>query len=221
MGRKVFVSYKHQDSSIRPLNGYGDTVRAYVDYLIANRLNDEIYKGEGDEDLSQFKDETIRTRLKTKIHDSSITLVLISPNMKDAYKEESEQWIPWEISYSLKEITRSNKMSHTNGVLAILLPDYNNSYEYIFNNCFSCKSRLLKTDFLFKIIRDNIFNRKGIESLSTNCPYCSSYGGSSSYIETVKWDDFLSQKDHYLDRASTIRDERRSYNISKEVNNDW
>lgn len=220
MGKKVFVSYKHKDDNVQLLAKYGGTARSYVDYLIDNRLQDEIYKGEGDEDISQFKDETIKMRLKDKIHDSSVTLVLISPNMKDLYISESEQWIPWEISYSLKEITRSDRMSHTNGILAVVLPDRYGSYGYFINeSCSFCKSRQLQINTLFQILRDNMFNYKDKESSKKKCGHChnSFYTGSSSYIESVKWKDFISQKDHYLNNCVTNRDKRKSFDIVKEI----
>jgi hypothetical protein len=225
MGRKVFVSYKHSDNNVKYLQGFGGTARAYVDYLIEHRLNDEIYKGEGNEDISQFKDDTIKTHLKNKIHDSSITVVLISANMKNSYEMESNQWIPWEISYSLKEITRNDKMSHSNGLLAVVIPDQYGSYSHFINqSCSVCNARYLGTDKTFQIIRDNMFNSKDKYQTQEHCSSCGSTfykGSSSSYIETVKWEDFLSNKDHYLDKAANIRDNRKSYDITKEIKNGW
>lgn len=222
MGKKIFVSYKHKDSNVKTLDGYGNTARAYVDNLIEHRLNDEIYKGEGDEDISKFKDDTIKTRLKDKIHDSSITIVLISPNMKELWKSESDQWIPWELSYSLKEITRNDRTSHTNGILAVVLPDYYGSYSYMIDeSCSHCKSRQIKTEKLFQIIRDNTFNKKGKDGSKKQCSYCyrSFYTGGQSYIQVVKWKDFISNKNYYLDKTVEIRDDRKSYNIVKEITN--
>lgn len=216
MGRKVFVSYKHQDGNVQYLNNYGRTARSYVDYLIDNKLEDEIYKGEGNEDLSEFKDETIKNRLKDKIHDSSITLVLISPNMKEIQTVESEQWIPWEISYSLKEVTRADKMSHTNGILAIVLPDILGNYDYFIEDK-SCKCQTLKTDTLFQILRDNMFNAKKLQS--SNCDNCDSYTGDISYINSVKWQYFINNKDYCLDEAVRIRDNRKDYDVTREVKN--
>ncbi|NRA14955.1 MAG: TIR domain-containing protein [Oceanospirillaceae bacterium] len=224
MGRKVFVSYKHSDNNVEFLRDFGSTARAYVDYLIEHRLHDEIYKGEGDEDISHFRDDTIKTHLKTKIHDSSITIVLISPGMKNPHQMEADQWIPWEVSYSLKEITRSDKLSHTNGILAIVLPDQYGSYDYyITQPCSVCKTRQFGVKKLFQILQDNMFNSKDKSEIQGHCPSCNStfYRGGHSYIESVKWLDFLSNKDHYLDRAANIRDDRKSYNIVKEVKNGW
>ena len=245
------ISYKHSDISVAPLNipttaitplnipttaitplnipttaitplNIPTTARAYVDKIIELFEEDEIYKGEGNEDLSDFKDVTIATHLKNKIYDSSITLVLISPNMKDTGKKESDQWIPWEISYSLKEISRGGRTSRTNGILAIVLPDQSYSYSYFLqeNSCPYCHYTTFHTDKLFQILRDNMFNIK--KPTFNNCFNHTTnpvYLGLSSYISSVKWCDFIGNKENYLQIAEDIRDKIDDYNIKKIVEN--
>jgi len=120
----------------------------YVDYIQKNILgSDDIYKGEkSDEDISFWPEDEIWNHLKDKIYDSTITIVLISPNMKEAGKWQRSQWIPWEISYSVKETIRSNRKSHRNALLCVILPDKNGVYSYYDKNK------------LFSILKGNIEN---------------------------------------------------------------
>lgn len=151
MGYKVFVSYKYKDFDVKPLAGVDGVTWPchYVDY-IQNRIlsTDDIYKGEkSDEDISYLSENGIWEHLKDKIYDSSITIVLISPNMKEPRRWETSQWIPWEISYSLRETKRSDRTSHNNAMLAVVLPDKDGSYSYRYD-----KSKL------FQILNANIEN---------------------------------------------------------------
>ena len=182
-------------------------------------MNLLINKGENDgEDMSSLADATIGSKLGDKIFDSSITIVFISKGMKDYSLPEKEQWIPWEISYSLKEQSRNYGRSKTNAMLAVVLPDENGSYSYYItdNSC----SRTLHTDFLFEILRKNMFNEKNPNTYI--CPTCGQihYKGESSYIKSVRWNDFYSNKQEfnkYIDAAIEIKNHINDYTITKSI----
>lgn len=222
MARKVFVSYKYGDSGVQhiPRDGEHDptTARHYVNWLHDHlEANDHIIKGEDDgEDMSGFKDETIESNLRNKIYDSSITVVLISKNMKDNSLPEDEQWIPWEIAYSLREKTREDRTSGANGVLAVVLPDETGSYSYIVNH-YPCVT-LWNTASLFKIIGNNMFNRNAKNLIRcTNCNGQHHTGYDHSYIYPVKWSDFMSNVNGHLDHATGINRNINHYDLQKIV----
>ena len=99
MGYKIFVSYKYGDDSVYPLlnplstfSFYASrsTVRDYVNKLeLYFDHTSHIYKGESNnDDLSYLSDEAIWERLKDRIYDSTVTIVIISPNMKEPRRSE-------------------------------------------------------------------------------------------------------------------------------------
>lgn len=227
MGRKIFVSYKYGDTQVQDLNIYENTffgrqkiqtkARHYVDELTKILENDDhIFKGEDDgESLVDFSDEYIESSLRDKIYDSSITIVLVSKAMKN-WGAEKDQWIPWEISYSLKEYTRNGRTSLSNGIIAVILPDIYGSYDYYITRDEICNCKSLNTDFIFKILKENMFNVK-----SPNTGNCSNgttiYYGDCSYIQSIKWSDFKENLNYYLDKAIELRDNKDSYNLIKTI----
>lgn len=222
MTRKVFVSYKYNDSQVArvPYDGALGTCRDYVDVIMGLIKDVAIYKGEEDDnDLSQFKDSTIRTHLKAKIRDSSVTVVLISKGMKEAGSEK-DQWIPWEIKYSLRRKAYGEVRSNSNGMLAVIIPDELGSYDHYFeySGCAHCNSRTHKLSSLFEILGKNMFNKKVSSTAScTSTTHGSSYhiGNDHSYIHQVTWHEFLKQPEHYIETAIALRDKISDYKIQK------
>ena len=113
MAHKTFISYKYSEAQ-----GLRDN--------IIKKLGDDAsyYKGETSEspDLTDTSTENIKKNLTDMMYDTSVTIVIISPNMKKS------KWIDWEIEYCLKNISRKNRTSHTNGIVGVIMK-YNNKYD--------------------------------------------------------------------------------------------
>lgn len=205
MGRKIFISYKYSDNSVKRLNPYSvATARDYVD-ILQNKLNRDgihINKGEkNDESLAEFKDDTIQGKLADKIFDSSVTIVLLSPNMKEKWVSENDQWIPWEISYSLRNKTRAFNTSKRNAILLVTLPDINGCYEYV-----------NQAGFFFNIIeknRNNLLYNYPAKRLTPSC--------SQSYMLRCNWDQFISNVNGWIDAAVEIKENANNYQIQSSL----
>lgn len=223
MGNKIYVSYKYSDRQVAPLSNYAVTMaRHYVDELQdALSEADHINKGEDDgESLADFTDEYIASKLRDKIYDSSLTVVLLSRGMKEYDKAEKDQWIPWEISYSLRAQTRDGRQSQPNGVLAVVLPDQGGSYAWYIKekHCPHCNSTMLLTGQLFSILKENMFNAKDKErGTCENHESGTSYRGDHSYIRSVKWADFIGNISYQLNKTIELRDRINEFNITKQI----
>lgn len=224
---KIFISYKFADKFVRQNDacnwthwfstiegGNYLTARAYVDHLTEKVLTDHTNKAEkNDEDLSHLTEDVIQQKLYDRIYDSTVTIVLVSKNMKES-GHESLQWIPREIAYSLREKTRDDRTSYTNGVLAVILPDENGSYEHgvKHHNCVT----EIQTNNFFDIISSNMFNRN--EHKRNTCVVCGNshhYGDDHSYIFPVKWDDFVKNHNHYINHALSLKDRLDEFDLTK------
>lgn len=106
MAHKTFISYKYSESvdlRDRIINAMGE---------------DAIYyKGENgfSPNKSDDSDDVIWNYLKDMIWPTTVTIVILSPNMKES------SWIESEISYSLKKIPRDGTTSQRNGVVAVIM----------------------------------------------------------------------------------------------------
>ena len=143
MGREVFVSYKYSDAA-----NTRDKLRL--------KLGKEghFYNGEKGYSPLNLANSTIKEYLKDMIFNTSVTVVVISPNVK--YSD----WVDWEIRYSLREQKRQGITSHRNGIVCVV---QNNRDPY--GNLNTNWAR----DFNGKY-RENIFPKVVIENLQETFP---------------------------------------------------
>lgn len=106
MAHKTFISYKYSEA------------QDLRDSIIGSLGKDaSYYKGETSDspDLTDTSTENIKKNLRDMMYDTSVTIVIISPNIKQS------KWIDWEIEYCLKDNTRKDRTSHTNGVIGVIM----------------------------------------------------------------------------------------------------
>jgi hypothetical protein len=112
--------------------------------------------------------------------------------------------------------------SHRNAILAVVLPDKQGNYEYALksNTCCETGCTTYIRDWMFTIIKENLFNRKqaNIVSCQNNTRI---WRGEYSYIPMVRWDYFKSHVTSLIERAERIKDDYEkndSYNLHLSVN---
>lgn len=114
MAHKTFISYKYseaQDLRDRIIKALGDDA--------------SYYQGETSDspDLTDTSTENIKKNLKDMMYDTSVTIVIISPHIKES------KWIDWEIEYCLKNITRKNRTSQLFYLHCEKLQEHNQTVE--------------------------------------------------------------------------------------------
>jgi hypothetical protein len=201
MARKTFISYKHseaQDLRDRILKALGD---------------DAIYyQGETSEspDISDTSTENIKKALKDMMFNTSVSIVIISPNMNKS------KWIDWEIEYCLSEYTRKDRTSKTNGVVGVIMK-VNGSTDWLKIHSLDCHGTSViqyRRELLYPIIYNNRYNSN---PKLRHCDECNTYDSmKGSYITLVDEDNFLAYPNFYIENAYGKSDDVSKYILTKE-----
>lgn len=186
MARETFISYKYSDAvdvRDRIYNNMGEYAK--------------FYRGENgfSPNKSDDSDDAIWNYLKDMIWGTSVTIVVLSPEMLQS------SWISDEISYSLKKISRDKTQSQRNGVVAVI-KKVNGSYDwfkYTIKYPDGHTSNGYHEEKIFKIIRDNRRNQEPPVYICERCKTIDSLNGS--YIAYVEEDEFINNMDKYIENA--------------------
>ena len=202
MAHKTFISYKYDESKM-------------LRNKVIDSLGDDAvyYQGETSDspDVSDTTTENIKRRLKDMIYETSVTIVIISPNMKKS------KWIDWEIEYSLKCISRDNKTSRTNCILGVVMKCDCYGYDWFIGhkiNSDGCKIITYNEEYLYPIIRNNRFNQDPPEYACKSCKTVDSWSGS--YISFVTEEEFINNSKLYIERTYDKCTRVSDYKICKD-----
>jgi hypothetical protein len=171
------------------------------------------YTGETSEspDLTGSKTDAIKEHLKAMMYRTSVTIVIISPNIKQS------RWIDWEIEYTLKRIKRGDLTSGANGLVGVIMK-YNGTYDWLVsevNKEDGCTARAYNNTLLYDIINGNRFNRNGDEKYS--CTTCQVYDAlNGSYMTLVDEDTFLKDISKYIENAYEKSKITSSFNLQRQ-----
>ncbi|EAE2569999.1 TIR domain-containing protein [Listeria monocytogenes] len=202
MARKTFISYKYSESrDLRDtiLDSLGEDARYYSGETASSP------------DLSSTTVENIKSSLKDMIYSTTVTIVIISPQMINS------RWIEWELEYSLKSIKRGDNNSSTNGIVGVIKKGDGN-YDWLktlSKGSDGCTSTSYITDKMFPIINNNRFNQDPPLYSCDNCKTVNRLSGS--YISLIPEGEFLNNPNYYIENAYAKSKALTGYKIKKEA----
>lgn len=215
MARNVFISFRYSDG-----HKYKDELAGLFD-----ASKDTVDFSE-DEDRSQMSEATIQNFLYGKLRQSSVTIMLLTPQAIDYHKKTwinpqtysfetvFDDWIYDEIRYSLEE----REGNATNGLVAVYVPEAKpNLMTETIHYCDVCKKSTTVSNvtshnnLVFRNMMDVKPEYKKHKCLGV-------YDGDfDSYCSLVAYDDFKKNFGDYIDKAYQKRNELYKYNLVKRL----
>ncbi len=201
MARKTFISYKYSEAQ--------DLRDAIIKALGEDAT---YYEGETSDspDLTDASTETIKENLKNMMYDTSVTIVIVSPDFKQS------KWIDWEIEYCLREYSRKGRTSKTNGVVGVI-KEVKDGYDWLVTKSRKpdgCSVRTIGDSKLYQIINKNRYNRSSKEYACDNCKTHDQLDGS--YISLIDQKDFLKDPEKYIENAYKKSENSDEFDLTKQ-----
>ncbi|WP_314180528.1 TIR domain-containing protein [Abiotrophia defectiva] len=206
MATKVFISFRFSD---------GKEIKDELVDLFDEST--EVINRSEDQDRGQMSEETIKEYLYGKLKDTSVTLVLLTPEAIEYKKNcfgEYDDWLYDELRYSLED--REN--NRTNGVVAIYVEDAKEklieSSSHYCSICNKHKKCIILKEF-DNLSRKNMLN---IKPKYKHNPCDNLYDDKyDSYISLVSLEDFKADYVKYINEAKDKRDRIEEFNIQKRM----
>ena len=206
MTRRVFISFRFSD---------GAPYKEKLDELFDSSV--EVINCSEDTDRSALSEESIRSYLYKKLSNTSVTIILLTPNTLTYERDEDGQIDDWtydEVRYSLEDRT-NNRM---NGLVAVYVPEARDLILYT-HNCSKCNSKCKVTTIPNRehLFRKNMMNIKRAYAAHA----CSEKGifdaAKDSYCSLISWSDFVKDFGRYIDNAADKRNRCNEFDLVKRL----
>lgn len=206
MANKVFISFRFND---------GNEIKNELLNLF-DKSTEVINKSE-DVDRSNMSEATIQKYLYDKLRNTSVTVVLLTPNAinhKKGYFNKYDDWMYDEIRYSLSD----REGNRSNGLIAIYTEDVKKLI--ITENKHTCsvcnKETITNTISNFdNLCRKNMMNvKEGYKRNKCNGIYDSNH---DSYCSLISLEEFKKDYEYYIKMAFEKRDRINEFNLIKQL----
>lgn len=201
MARKVFISFRYKD---------GNIYKEYLSKLFS--YSDTVINCSENQDRSKMSEETIKRYLYGKLKNTSVTIVLLTPEAVKHQKKyngfcyEYDDWIYDELKYSLDD--REN--NRCNGIIAVYTPEAKN---LVIDTLSNIDTTTIK-DF-DNLVRKNMFNIKSTYKHNSKTGIYDS--NLDHYCSLISWDNFINDYDKYIEIAENKRENKEQYDIIKRM----
>lgn len=194
MGHKCFISFKTED------NKYKEQIQSWVD---ENRV--DIIDKSLNEPINSYNEDYIMRKIREDhLSDSTITIFLIGKNSSENLGWWNQRYIKRELQASLY----NGEGNTRNGILGVVLPEM---YSAIYKGTYLC-STCHKNHNWVAINDDTVIKEFSHNYYLNNHGNCG-YSEDDRYCVLVKWDDFASNPNKYIEQAFF----KRSHPIANEV----
>ncbi len=197
MGHKCFVSFKKED------NSYKDKlVELFSSEDIIDKTLDRVIDSEdGDYIMQVIRDDYLK--------DSTVTICLIGQHSSenegcDWYGRHHNYFIIRELQASLYNGNKNTR----NGVVGVVIPEM---YSTVFGNSYQCQ--VCGKQHNYVNANDSTVVREFSENYYVKPHEGCGWSEDERYCILVKWDDFVSDPQKYIDRAF----EKRNQPIANKV----
>ena len=205
MANRVFISFRFSDGSW------------YKDKLVERfDESNEVINFSENEDRTNLSEKSIRNYLYGKLKNTSVTIVLLTPeaieHKKDSYGRYDD-WMHDEIRYSLENRDNNNP----NGLIAVYTVE---AKQLLMNRttCGGCEKACTLSSIIDfdNLVRPNMMNVKP-EYKKNKCEgvYDSNW---DLYCSLVSWEEFLDNYAVYIQIADQKRKKINKYKLKKNLN---